>query len=105
MLDYKEVKLSDAVEEHERLHKELLEIKGKETFREFGFGLGGPHCGWMEEIKGLREGPVEARLQKSLGFSFALLLSIATAYVYSGGLETDFTRRANRLINKKIYKK
>lgn len=74
------------------LLEELLEFKDQSSFREYGFGTGGPHSAWLKKVESIANAqpkgnhPIPLALRAAPGE----MIMFAREYMKKG--ETDYTR-------------
>jgi len=83
------------------LYSELLEIKGKPDFKNFGFGAGGPYNKWLLEVQEFKNNPDSDLLLKK-GVLIGELEQLGLAYASSKGQETEVTIFFNKIFSNVI---
>ena len=78
---------------------ELDTIRQTAEFKKFGFGIGGPYAGWVEDLKSEGEN-MELRMWEMQGVSFLALL--ATTYASNNGREDASTKQARDYVQEVI---
>lgn len=73
------------------LYDELMEMKGSNTFKNYGFSEAGPHKDWLKKVKDFT--PEEGqRLMRAYGMVPGDIEMLGMEYVKSRCEETDFTK-------------
>lgn len=86
------------------LYNELIEFKGKEDFKKYGFGEGGPYNKWLKEVEKLENNP-DSKLLLQKGVVAGELKSLGMEYVSSKGQETEVTKSFNKIFSDAINAK
>lgn len=88
-------------EEFKSLYNELLEFKGSDDFKKYGFAIGGPYNYWLKKIQTLKNDP-NSKLLLRRGFVAGELETLGLSYVASKGRETDVTIFFNKIFSEAI---
>jgi hypothetical protein len=83
-------------EQFKFLYDRLIEFKGKDDFKKFGLGEGGPYNKWLKEVEQLENNP-DSKLLLQRGVVAGELKSLGMEYVRSNGKETSLTREFNKI--------
>ncbi len=86
------------------LYSELIEFKGKDDFKKFGFGQGGPYNKWLKEVEQLENDP-DSKLLLQKGVVTGELKSLGMEYASSKGQETEVTKSFNKIFADAINSK
>jgi hypothetical protein len=70
-------------------YAELLKFKGSDSFKEFGFGTGGPHNKWLVSVERARE---EKNFPLKERFALSDTFGLGFAYLASKGAENEKTK-------------
>lgn len=87
--------------EFKSLYGELLEFKGNNKFKQYGFAIGGPYNHWLKKVQNLKNNP-NSKLLIKRGFVVGELETLGLAYVSSKGRETDITIFFNKIFSEAI---
>lgn len=79
--------------------RQLLDFRSTETFRFYGFGRGGPHYKWLEEVENAQKA---RRFSDEQNIAVGYLLQLGLKYLNLRNGESDFTRFAMQEINAAI---
>lgn len=93
-----------AISRFKVLYAELLDFKDESSFKQFGFGAGGPHAAWLESTREFGQ-DADSKLLIEKGFVIGELESLGMAYVSSKGQETSETERLNVIFKRAIDSK
>ena len=73
------------------LYEELMEMKERPTFKEYGFSEAGPHKDWLKKVEDFKQ-EENMRLMRAYGIVPGDIKMLGLEYVSSRCGETDFTK-------------
>lgn len=94
-------RLEQAFGRFKELYAELLDMKDEASFRQYGFGAGGPHASWLESVRAFDK-DADSKLLIEKGFVLGELESLGMEYVASKGKETSLTEKRNTVFKRAI---